>query len=150
MQLYSDPRAVVATHNAVWEAGDLETTLSMFAEDAIFMVHATPEGTQHAGLWQGREQIRGALTYLRNTVEYILYRPRIVSCEGERVYVTIEFKSRHRASGERLDFRFRQEFTVQNGLITRCDEFYDAAMLAAFMRLFAAGSGPAVGEPSDT
>jgi ketosteroid isomerase-like protein len=142
MDQYSDPRAVVATLNAVWEAGDLDTTLSMFAEDALFVVHATPEGTQHAGLWEGREQIRGALIYLRTLLEYILYRPRIVSADGNRVYVTIEFKSRHRPSGERLDFRFRQEFTVEHGMITRCDEFHDAAMLTAFMRMFAPGSGP--------
>lgn len=141
MQLYSDPRAVVATLNAVWEADDLDTTLSLFAEDAIFMVHATPEGTQHAGLWEGRDQIRAALTHLRTAMEYILYRPRIVSCDGERVFVTIEFMARFRATGERIDFRFRQEFVVRNGLIVRCDEYRDAAMLEAFSRMFLSGNG---------
>ena len=144
MQFYSDPRAIVATLNAVWEANDLEATLALFAEDAVFTVHATRVGAPHAGRWEGREQIRLALICLRSVFEYILYRPRIVSCTGARVFVTIEFLAAHRATGERIGFRFRQEFTVHDGLITSCDEFYDAAMLEAFMRLFTAG-GPAGG-----
>ena len=140
MDLYSDPRAVVATLNAVWEAGDLDATMALFAEDAVWAVNASPSAP-HVGRWEGRDQIRQALIKLRSVFEYVLYRPRIVSCTGEQVFVTIEFMADHKATGERISFRFRQEFIVRDGLIGSCIEYYDVAMLEAFMRLFLSGTG---------
>lgn len=150
MQFYSDPRAVVATLNAVWEANDLDATMALFAEDAVWVVHAHPSAP-HVGRWEGREGIRQTLIELRSVFEYVLYRPRIVSCTGEKVFVTIEFIADHKATGERLHTRFRQEFIVRSGLVASCTEFYDVAMLEAFMRLFVLG--PPVEdnvEPDDT
>jgi ketosteroid isomerase-like protein len=131
----ADARQVVAEFNRNWEANDLDAAMRLIASDCVLIVHVAADLVEHAGQWQGREQIRLALATARQHYDYILYRTLIMGVDGEMVRVRVEFIGRHRVSGERMEMTFRQVFIVANELISRCEEFHDRAKLEAYLRL---------------
>jgi ketosteroid isomerase-like protein len=73
---------------------------------------------------------------IRNVFDYLVYRPQIVSAEGDMVRARIELILRHRPSGELLMTQMRTVVVVRDNLIARIDEYVDAPMVETFMRLF--------------
>ncbi len=55
MSTARDPVAVIQAFDAAWNAGDLETAMACFADDAVVtQLPAPPDG----GVYRGKEQIR--------------------------------------------------------------------------------------------
>jgi ketosteroid isomerase-like protein len=121
-----------------WAAGDVEGTLACFSEDAVYTLHVDGDALPFAGQQRGKAELKAALEMMRAEFDYVLYRPFPATVDGNRVRHQVEFIYRHRASGEELTGRFRSLYTVENGLITRCDEYHDAERIKAFARLAAA------------
>jgi ketosteroid isomerase-like protein len=131
----SEAREVVAEFNRCWEAADLESCTRLIAADCVFILHVAADLVEHAGQWNGREQIRLALAAARQHYDYILYRPQIMGADEQTVRVRVEFIGTHRATGARIEMIFRQVFTVAADLISRCEEYHDRAKLEAYLRL---------------
>jgi ketosteroid isomerase-like protein len=137
--LHLTPPDIVNGFNAAWAAGDIETGIAYFADDAVYAVHVSSDVLPDGGETAGRANIAAKLRRLREAFEYVLYRPLGLTAEDDIVRCQVEFMFRHRASGEVLSGRLRLVIRVKDGLIVRADEYHDRAKVEAFMRLV---SGP--------
>lgn len=88
--------------------------------------------------------MRAAFEKMRHDFEYLVLRPHGIAATGDGVKLRNEFIVRHRSSCEILQGWARFAVHYRDDLVVRIDEFHDAAMVEAFMRLFAAGAPPAV------
>jgi ketosteroid isomerase-like protein len=60
----------------------------------------------------------------------------------DQINALVSFKLRHRASGDVLKGKKRQEWIVRDGVITRMTEIFDAKAVHAFQRLAAFNTPP--------
>ncbi len=119
-----------------WAAEDIDASVRLIAEDAVYVLHISNEVLPFAGETVGKANIEAALRLIRKQFEYLLFRPYNFVADGDKVRLRVEHIYRHRASGELLSGNFRLVFEVRDGLIVKCNEYHDRAMVEAFMRLF--------------
>jgi len=130
-----DRRAVVAAFFEYWKAQDVDMALSLTAEDVVYNLYLSSSAVPHGGETRGRERCREVLYGVLAEFDYLLYAPTIVGDEGDLVRAQVEFRYHHRRTGGLLAGTKRMVFAVEDGLITRVDEYHDAGMVEAFMRL---------------
>jgi ketosteroid isomerase-like protein len=130
-----DAPNIVSEFNRLWELGDLDAAMDLVADECILTVHVSEDLVEHAGQWIGAVQIRSALFTARRHYDYILYRPVIMGTDGSTVRVRVEFIGTHWPSREPINMTFRQVFVVEDGKISRCNEYHDRAKLEAYLRL---------------
>jgi ketosteroid isomerase-like protein len=123
-----------------WVANDLGGTIARFSPDGVYALHIAEDLLPFGGETKGRDNFAAALRSMRTDWDYLVFRPTQVKAAGPVVRMQVEFMYRHRASGEVLSGRFRLVAQVEDGLVTRLDEYHDRAKVEAFMRLF--GSTP--------
>jgi ketosteroid isomerase-like protein len=130
------PIDVVRRFNALWAAGEIEASMQLVAEHAVYRLHISEDLLPIGGETVGRANIEAGLRLARQQFHYLLYRPLDVFARGNDVRHQVEFMYRHQASGELLSGRFRMVMRVEDGLITRAEEYHDRAKVEAFLRLF--------------
>ena len=131
---------IVQDFLAAWIAGDVNGALAWFAPEGVYALHISDELLPSGGESVGRDNFASALRSFRENFDYLLFRPLAMTAEEPIVRLQVEFMYRHRLSGEMLNGRLRLVFRVENGLITRIDEYHDRAKVEAFMRLFGRGA----------
>lgn len=109
------------------------------APDVVYTLNVSPEALLLGGETRGWDAVNAKMLGIREVFEYLVFRPRIFAVRGDEVRARIEFVFRHKRSGELLTGQMRSVFQVQNGLITRVDEYVDAPLVESFMRLFEQG-----------
>ncbi|NJO33495.1 MAG: nuclear transport factor 2 family protein, partial [Rhodospirillales bacterium] len=91
----------------------------------------------YGGETRGKDNVRAVLYAILAEFDYLRYDPEIVAVEGDVVRVAVTFVYHHRRTGEDLSGTKRMVFKLADGVITRIDEYHDAAKVEAFMRLAA-------------
>ena len=133
----TDPASVIRRFSQAWAAGDIDATMALIAENAVYTLHLDEDAYPFAGETRGKPAIRAALEQMRAAFDYTLYRPFPAVVDGNRVRHQVEFMYRHRATDEELTGRYRLVWTVDDGLSTSCQEYHDRARIEAFARLIA-------------
>jgi ketosteroid isomerase-like protein len=133
-------RDIVETFLNRW-ADDPAGAMRMVAPDIIYTLNVSADAHPLGGKTVGWDAVNAMMLGIRNDFDYLVYKPRILSVEGDTVRARIELLFCHKASGELLPSQMRTVLTVRDGLIARVDEYVDAPMLEAFMRLFSSGKG---------
>jgi len=121
-----------ATHNA-WCNGDVERLLSYYVDDCTYWCNTgSLDGTPF--IVEGKQPYR---TFLRSiasvaesasVIEHFQFEDGIGRAKVE-AYI------RHRRTGHVLAGSFRQIIIYRGRKIARCEEYHDAAKMAAFWRL---------------
>ena len=141
-----DNRAVVGSFLACWSVQDVEMTVAHVHEDFVYALYVSETALPYGGETRGKENVRAVLYAILADFDYLRYEPEIISVEGDVVRVAVEgdvvrvavaFTYHHRRTGEDLSGTKRMVFQLADGLITRIDEYHDAAKVEAFMRLAA-------------
>jgi ketosteroid isomerase-like protein len=127
--------AVVEEFARYWSAQDVDLSVGLLAEDAVWDLRISQTALSFAGETVGRENIRAGFFAILAQWDYIAFQPTILGFEGGVGRIQVKFHYRHRASGEDLVGSFRANLTVQDDEIVRIDEFHDAPMVEAFMRI---------------
>lgn len=122
---------------SAWASGEAEAAAACFAVHGIYALHLSADVVQHGGEAVGRDDIAEALRRFRSSFDQLVYRPVHLRFNEHIVRTQVEFRYRHRASGETLSGRLRLVFQVHDGQIMRADEYHDRAKVEAFIRLFA-------------
>ena len=135
------PRDLVQTVLNRW-ADDPAGAMGMVAPDIVYTLNVDPDALQIGGETVGWDAVKDMMLNIRNVFDYLVYRPQIVSAEGDMVRAPIELILRHRPSGELLMTQMRTVVVVRDNLIARIDEYVDAPMVETFMRLFNADQQP--------
>ena len=120
---------------AAWTNGDLEGALSFMAEDVAHILNIDGAVVPFAASVEGKPALRKKLQLLLDTFELGDLVNESLRGEGCKATGHYKFIYIHRASGERLSGSFRFVIEQRNGLISRMEEYHDAAYVEAFVRL---------------
>lgn len=120
-------------------AADPAGAMTRVAPDIVYTLNVSPDALPIGGETVGWDAVNAMMLGIRDVFDYLVYKPHILSVDGNVVRARIELMLRHKPSGEILTGQMRSVFTVRDGLIARVDEFVDAPMVESFMRLFSAG-----------
>ena len=116
----------------------------MVSSDVVYTLNVSPDAIQLGGETRGWDAVNAMMLGIREVFDYSVYRPVMLGADGDAVRFSIELVFRHKPSGELLSGNMRCVVTVKDGLVVRVDEFVDAPMVEAFMRLFASRGPDAV------
>lgn len=132
-----DARDVVASFLACWSTQDVEMAIQHAHEDVIYALYISQTAIPWGGETRGKAQCRDVLYSILAEFDYLRYEPTIVAIDGDVVRAQVRFVYRHRRTAADLSGSKRLVFTVKDGFIVRVEEYHDAAMVEAFMRLAA-------------
>jgi ketosteroid isomerase-like protein len=130
-------RAVVESFLACWSVQDVEMTIEHVHEDFVYALYISETALPYGGETRGKDNVRAVLYAILAEFDYLRYDPEIISVDGDMVRVAVAFVYHHRRTGENLSGTKRFVIHLRDGLITRIDEYHDAAKVEAFMRLTA-------------
>lgn len=101
--------------------GDVEGFVETVSDDTIWIYH----GTQiiPKGRFEGKEGVRSFARNILERTDIIRFEPQQYIVDGNRVAVLGEEHQRVRRSGRELKQKWVQIYTVENGLISRMEEF---------------------------
>lgn len=125
-------KEIVEAAYAAWRLRDLERALSNFASNAVLVLHIPKEVMPTAGEIAGIEAVAAAFRGILDQFDFIEFRPTSIAASGNRVDGTVHFHYRHKLSGEQLESDLRHEWTVENGRVTRLEEWHDLGRLQPF------------------
>lgn len=121
-----------AAHDA-WCEGEIERMLSYYADDCIYWCNAgSIDGSPF--VVEGKQALRTFLWSIASVAESKSVIEHFHFADGigrAKVEAYIE----HRRTGHTLAGSFRQIVTYRGRKIARCEEYHDAAKMAAFWRL---------------
>lgn len=132
-----DNRSLVAAFLAHWRVQDVEMTLAHTSEDIVYALYISEHALPYGGETSGKASIRNVLYAILAEFDYLKYDPTIVAVDDDVVRAQVQFTYHHRLTGENLAGSKRLVFTVRDGLVVRIEEYHDAGMVEAFMRLTA-------------
>ena len=122
---------------------DIEGMLELCAEDIVLVLHVPEDVSRYAGEMNGKPAVRRYLTDLHAAWSMIVVEPGRMRVEGGLVREVARFRSVFRATGDIYESNYRHIWHVEDGLITRCEEFQDTPRLRAFLHLKCNGLAPA-------
>jgi ketosteroid isomerase-like protein len=129
-------REIVGRCTSAWEARDLDATLACMDDDIVYELNVDPRVAPFAGTVGGKAAVREKLQLILDTFLFDAYIVETMKVAGPVARCSIQIYYRHRASNVPIDVRFRLVFTQTDGLISRLEEYHDAAYVEAFLRLF--------------
>src|SRR5690606_3563903 len=114
-------KTVVEKMFTAFSSGDIEKFVATVSDDTVWIYH----GTQiiPAGIFEKKEGVRTFFTNILERTEIINFEPQQYIVEGNTVVVLGREHQKVKRSGRELKQKWVQIYTVENGLITRMEEF---------------------------
>lgn len=129
----SDPQdnvAVLERFYAAFNSGDMDAAFACLSPDIVWTYHGPKDRIPFAGTFVGHEGVRTFFDHVENTIELIEMAPETFEAVGHSVYGTGTEHSRSLCAGKEYNVRWAHVYKVENGLVTRFDEFLDTAKVA--------------------
>lgn len=130
-----DSRSVVASFFAYWSVQDLAMAVAQAHPDVVYTIHNGRDASPLAGVYRGPEACRDLGYAMLAEFDYLNYEPTIVAVEDNIVRAQVNFRYRHRKTGNIIEGSRRLVFEIKEGLIYRLDSYEDTRRLEAFMRM---------------
>ena len=114
-------RTVVEEMFSAFSGGDVEKFVATVSADTVWVYHGTqiiPKGT-----FEGKEGVRKFFNSILDNTEIIAFEPKQYIVEENTVVVLGQEHQKVKRSGRELKQKWVQIYTVENGLITRMEEF---------------------------
>ena len=127
-----------------WADQNIASCLGMLAEDATYTLHISESLLPFAGSTIGRDAIGQQLQAMLRDWDHLVFRPGPAKAgidAPDRVHCQVEFIYRHRATGSDLSGHMRLVCAVEDGYLKSVDEYHDAGMVEAFLRLMQSEQG---------
>lgn len=114
-------KAVVDKMFSAFGSGDVEKFVATVSDNTEWIYH----GTQiiPAGTFEKKEGVRAFFSNILDKTEIISFEPQQFIVEGKMVVVLGQEHQKVKRSGRELKQKWVQIYTVENGLITRMEEF---------------------------
>jgi ketosteroid isomerase-like protein len=124
--------ALLAVHGA-WSVGDVEAMLSWYTDDLIYVCNS---GLDHGKpiVVSGKDEMRAFLTSMARAADCVSVVNLFAFNEGV-ARANCSCVIRHRETGHALTGTYRQVAEFKGSLISRLDEYHDAARMDAFWRM---------------
>lgn len=117
----NEARQVVDRMFAAFAQGDAEAFVATVSDDTVWTYHGTqviPKGT-----FEGKEGVRKFFKSIVEGSDILHFEPTDFIVEGNKVAVLGHEHQRVKRSGKELKQQWVQVYTVENGLITKMEEF---------------------------
>ncbi len=131
----SDPEAIIAGLLSAWRLQDIDATLAYCDPHIRYRVHQPVNVTGFGGETMGIDEVRDYMEAVCHRWTFLDLKPTACIVLGPVVRNQTYFRSIHRRSGQIVDGIKRHIWRVDNGRVAECDEYHDAAGLAAFVRM---------------
>ncbi|GAB1445078.1 MAG: nuclear transport factor 2 family protein [Cyclobacteriaceae bacterium] len=114
-------KTVVDKMFSAFGSGDVEKLVATVSDNTEWIYH----GTQiiPAGTFEKKEGVRAFFSNILDKTEIISFEPQQFIVEGKMVVVLGQEHQKVKRSGRELKQKWVQIYTVENGLITRMEEF---------------------------
>lgn len=114
-------KAVVDKMFSAFGSGDVEKFVATVSDNTEWIYH----GTQiiPAGTFEKKEGVRAFFSNILDKTEIISFEPQQFIVERKMVVVLGQEHQKVKRSGRELKQKWVQIYTVENGLITRMEEF---------------------------
>lgn len=123
---------IVKTMFAAFGAGNMEDLKKTLSDNTVWVYHGTDE-IPYNGTYTGKDEVVKFIGNIITHVDIEGFQTNHFFENGNRVVVLGNEKQRIKKNGELLEQDWVQSFVVEDGLITRLDEFANTAHAA---RLF--------------
>lgn len=121
---------------------DIQGLLELLTDD-IEWVGVEHDELPFAGVYRGKQQVAQYFTALDNAQEALMFEPKDVIAENDRIAVTGKSRWTVRTTGQTYDNPWVHIFTVRDGKVCRFEQYNDtAAALKAFRSTQAATQQP--------
>jgi len=101
----------------------------------VYTIHNGRDASPLAGVYRGLDACRDLGYAMLAEFDYLNYEPTIVGVEDNIVRAQVNFRYRHRATGNIIEGSRRLVFEIKDDLIYRLDSYEDTLRLEAFMRM---------------
>jgi ketosteroid isomerase-like protein len=125
-------RAALEKALLAWKAGDLDTVVSLMADDILYVVNVDGIQVPYAMSAVGKEDVRQRLELVVITFALEQYEIEKIVHDADHSRATARGTYRHRKTGEILDIRFSFRAWIEDGMLVRVSELHDAAYIHAF------------------
>lgn len=117
----NSPKEIVEKMFAAFKSGDADKFVATVSDDTVWIYH----GTQiiPKGRFEKKEGVRAFYTNIMEKTEIINFEPLQYIVEGNMVVVLGREHQKEKRSGRELKQDWVQIYTVENGLITKMEEF---------------------------
>lgn len=117
----NSPKEIVEKMFAAFISGDADKFVATVSDDTVWIYH----GTQiiPKGRFEKKEGVRAFYTNIMEKTEIINFEPLQYIVEGNMVVVLGREHQKEKRSGRELKQDWVQIYTVENGLITKMEEF---------------------------
>ena len=117
--------------------GDLEAVGASIADDIVYVQYVDREIAPFGGVSIGKAVLLGRFGLILELFEIEQYRLTQLRVDGETGRSLVEYRYRHRLTGEVIAGHLRHELWLRDGLVARYHEYLDRPRVEAFMRLVA-------------
>jgi ketosteroid isomerase-like protein len=124
---------VVKQCYAAFQAGDIASLKSYFAEDIDWELPAVP-GVAFTGRRHGNARVMEFFEQMGAAQEAEVFEPMEYIAQGSRVVAMGHYKFKVRATGKHFASDWVHVFTVRDGRITALREFFDTHVAEAAYR----------------
>ena len=119
----------VETMFQAFGTGNLEALKQTLSEDTVWIYHG-PKEIPYAGEYKGKDEAAQFIVNIGSNVDIQGFQAEQFITEGNTVVVLGNEQQKIKKNGEVLSQKWIQVYTVENGLITRMEEFADTAHAA--------------------
>lgn len=125
----NNPTEVVKRMFAAFGTGNMEDLKKTLSDNTVWVYHGTEE-IPYNGTYTGKDEVVKFIGNIITHVDIEGFQTDLFFENGNRVVVLGSEKQRIKKNGELLEQDWVQSFLVENGLITRLDEFANTAHAA--------------------
>ena len=134
-----DKRDVVEELVRFWSVQDVESSVALMRDDCVWVLNISETALPFGGETCGKDKIAEGFYAILADWDYISYVPTILAIKDGKARLQVQHVYRFRRTGEDLAGSFRINIEVVDGLVSRIEEYHDAAMVETFMRLAQSG-----------
>ncbi|KMQ64807.1 hypothetical protein ACM46_11310 [Chryseobacterium angstadtii] len=131
-QVKSQPLEVVGKMFEAFGKGDMESLKKTVSEKTVW-IYEGPRAIPYTGSYEGKKGVVQFITNISSNVEILDFKVLKMLAENNTVVALGYEKQKIKVNGNILEQKWVQVYTVENGLITRMEEY---ANTAAAERLF--------------
>lgn len=118
-----------------WVLRDRDGMLAYYADDAFIAQYVSKEALPFAGVSIGKGLFSERLDMIFNDWDFEHIKLSRLTIVDDAVRCHVDFKFRYKRTGDLMEGRMRHVFHIVDGRIASLDEYHDASMVEAFMRL---------------
>lgn len=122
-------RATVDKMFAAFGAGDIEGMQATVSDDTQWIYYGT-EDVPYTGEYNGKDGVAQFVMDIVSNVDVQAFEPQKFVTEGDTVVVLGREEQKIKKNGELLAQEWVQVYTVEDGLITKMEEFANTAHAA--------------------